>query len=1074
MLVDVVPRSLRTAHRNARREGVSSRRDVVDVDNARDEFIENIRQRQNESEHFDVNEPLGSHSVHTSPHTVSSSSSSSSASSAASAGAAAFAASSRVRRSPVGNESSVLNIIATLQQIRRSPSNPPVPRDVVALDGDEHKDDVSEDEQRDGFNSDEQVRRLPTHDASSRTYSSATVDPRRVDTVERARAAMHVSATPYDTSTSATPTPGGYRSDQASRQSAIEHELAAMRCHLIELQESHKNKDDIINSLVKSQQDERQRRVEMQRLMKTDARALINNVTRTSHPVVKTENSNEPTSSLPLATVHSPLSLAFPSLSPSGSPSFIVGAPMKKDKMKRDDDTPDEHKYDNKEDKKVKSRIGDLPDAVDDSDDSEEIDCSDDEVEIRHRDSRPDPTIKMKEPDSDNHLDSYPEWTLRREALYPFSRYQNLYGTRHSLLTALDRRNEWMRFGILTHFNAKLYGLTARRWFESYMNELGEPLVGAKTRKTRSVAKQTLMIPEMWYDPRDDFNEDADEETQDLEENSFTFEQLPAPLRDMPPSHERAELHHKELSQLVRSYVYQRKLKKIAIQPATPKEKVITQDMKDEEHPCARCKVPVYSVLKHMCTPCEDLVRQQKRAAIEAGYRPPLETEEQVHSKQSVRTTDTTTVKKESAFSLVMGTYTDPSANIGDTTTQVKKEPSVLSYREQEDELTLLHHKTKDAVRSTSSTDEDKEEERDSPLGDILSVVFQSYQRKLQRRLRRTDLGNFRERIAAANTVVTTIGKFDGSVSDAPLYLSQLCSQVQQYGFDEREIVGIMQRTLTGSAQTWLTSNLHQVFELDYKPIQALLHRFRAQYIGAHIVRDLRKQMASTAITNDALSAKDLETHYAAYQRLLMRLSMSDAHVDEAETRTEFFMSLPRSVRTFIGSNIDGCQTVQDVYVMAQKSVLLNASRAPVKQDGDLPKTIGINALPALPAGDKPSSKYAGRNPDKPAFTVDGNRKTAQCYHCGYRGHFTGECRYGKDAQTLKGQQAWAQRNQDNGWDYPYDQQWWINESKRIKDAIAARAANNNKRPNRQRPPKKKDDAITVSDDEAADVDEES
>jgi hypothetical protein len=81
-----------------------------------------------------------------------------------------------------------------------------------------------------------------------------------------------------------------------------------------------------------------------------------------------------------------------------------------------------------------------------------------------------------------------------------------MYTPRHSLLTPLDRNNEWMRFGILTHFNAKLYGLTARRWMESYMQELGDPLIGAPTRKIRSVAKQTLPVPVMWYDPRDDYN----------------------------------------------------------------------------------------------------------------------------------------------------------------------------------------------------------------------------------------------------------------------------------------------------------------------------------------------------------------------------------------------------------------------------------------------------------------------------------------------------------------------------------------------------------------------------------------
>jgi hypothetical protein len=271
------------------------------------------------------------------------------------------------------------------------------------------------------------------------------------------------------------------------------------------------------------------------------------------------------------------------------------------------------------------------------------------------------------------------------------------------------------------------------------------------------------------------------------------------------------------------------------------------------------------------------------------------------------------------------GTSTATVTNVR-VNTHLKKEQIARTYREQEEELTLLRYRVTETVKSSANTQEDTEEERLSPLGDILSVVFQPHQRKLQQRLRRTELGNFRERVAAVATAVTSIGKFDGSVQDAPMYLLQLCSQVQQYGFDEREIVSIMQRTLTGNALMWLNSNMHDVFTLDYKPVQALLHRFRKQYIGAHITRDLRKQMATTVIMNNALTSRHLDTHYAAYQELLMRLRMSDRHVDEEETRVEFFTSLPRSVRSFIGSNIDRCQTVHDVYVLAQKSVLLNAT----------------------------------------------------------------------------------------------------------------------------------------------------
>jgi hypothetical protein len=1052
-LVDVVSREQRTALRIARREGVSSIRGHDDAV-VRDEFIENIRQHQ--SDHFDVDDASASRSVRSSPNTSPSSSSASSA-----ADAAAFAASSRVRRSPINNQSvsDLSSMLATVQQMRRSPSSTPsAPRDVAALGVSEHRDDENGDEQRDRFNGDERVGRLPA----------------RVDSIDVTR----TSSTPSYTSSSASssPTPGGYRGEQRSK---LEQQLEVMRQQLLELKQSHQEKDDFIQRLVDEQEATRRRKQEMKDTMQRDARSMIKDAARA--PVIKTESITS--SSQP----RSPFSRAFPSLSPSSSPSLIVGAssrqhtfndpsdakPLYKRETKRQSEEGlDEHKYEG-EDKKVQ-HIGDLPDAADD----DEIECSDDEAEIRQRDTRPDPTIKEKEPTSDNHIDSYPEWALKRETLYPYSRYKHMYASRHSLLTPLDRKNEWMRFGVLTHFNAKLYGLTARRWFESYMQELGDTVIGAPIRKIRSVAKQTLPVPVMWYDPRDDYSAavDNDDTTQDLQEDSYTFEQLPLPLRNVPAPHEQADRHQRELTELVNTHVYHRRLKKIAQQPATPDIRPITQDMRDEEHPCARCKVPVYSVLKRLCTSCEEVVKHERLAAIEAGYRPSLETEDQVRLQHadtgSMLGTPGTPVN---AFSLTIGAYADPSAKTGTSNPDVapaagvKKEPAVLSYREQEDELKILHHRTVDAVQSSTSTKEDQEEEDESPLGNILSAVFLPHQRQLQRRLRRPQLGGFRDRNAAVIAAVTTIGKFDGSIAEAPTYLLNLCSQAQQYVLSEPEIVTVLQRTMTGNALMWLNTNMHETFNLAYKPLQALLHRFRTQYLGPHITRDLRQQMRTTTLTNDSLTMKDLDTHYASYRSLLMRLQMTDRNIDEKETLVEFFVSLPKSVRSFIGSNVDQCKNVHDVYVMAQKSVLLNPTRAPVKQDGDLPRTIGINALPT---GTKPSSKYASKPSDKTrshSSPIDKNKATAQCFHCGDRGHFTGDCQQGKSPQTLKGQEAWAKRNKDNGWDFPYDQQWWINKSAEI----AAKKAANNKPPRRERPRHaSKEDAVIVSSGDDASPDE--
>jgi hypothetical protein len=63
----------------------------------------------------------------------------------------------------------------------------------------------------------------------------------------------------------------------------------------------------------------------------------------------------------------------------------------------------------------------------------------------------------------------------------------------------------------------------------------------------------------------------------------------------------------------------------------------------------------------------------------------------------------------------------------------------------------------------------------------------------------------------------------------------------------------------------------------------------------------------------------------------------------------------------------------------------------------------------------------------------------------------------------LKGNEAWAKRNKDNGWTFPYDQQWWIEKSKEIAAKKAAYIKS--KQPQRERPNRRasKEDAINVS-----------
>ncbi len=929
----------------------------------------------------------------------------------------------------------------------------------------------------------------------------------------------------------------------------MEERLMRMERMLLQQKQEVQTKDEIINSLL-SRQDKKKGEEERTRAdMQADSRQLIRDAARASrriqpataplqpsshnhnHNALTVESKNDHvqqnTSSLSSSLPSDPRSATspeinkFPSLSPSSSPSLVVSAPIKTEPrvathesiiepltkneiIGKKDYEEDEYKYntdvsDSKNDVKklTKSTIGDLPEAASEIDDEEEeeLDLSADEATIRRKDQQADKIIKERVEEDEDHLTNYPMWAELRESIYPYAKNQKLYKTRFSLLSERDRRNEWMRFGVTVHFRPNLYGHTARHWFENFMIAHGVPLKDSDANRpvrNASVDRPPFEVPRMAYDPRDSY--DPEEITsptdQDLEDYNFTFEKLPDAIRNKPPIHEREPAHHMDLIQVAYRYAQQYKMKLLANQPVTPKEKPITTEMRGEEHPCARCKTPVYSILKRMCSKCEEKYEVEKRKAIANGYLPPLAsvpsislppTSSSMYAEANTAPTyinriSSSQVKSEpsnvaSSFLVNMGPY-EGSSIVSSTNhesessnVRVKREPTKLTYEEQEEELSIIQNKTKLVVKSVTSTDEDREEEDDSPLGDILAYVFQPYERAMQRAMRRNDISlhTFRDRATAVNSAVTSIGKFDGSVVTAPKYLFDLCTQVQTYGFVEREVIGIMDRTMIGNAQTWLHSNKYECFNVKYKPLQVLLHRFRSQFLGPHVTRDLRKQMSSTILTTNNPSSKDLDTHYNTYQTLVSRLRMSDKFVDDEETKTEFFTSLPKSLKDFIGNDSFRAKTPHDIYVMAQKALMMSAPRTGVKQDGDLPRSEVIN-INAMPSGGKPKSKHEpkdGGNYKKrtPTTSEDQNKRTAMCYHCGDRGHWTGDCPLGKDAQTLRGQQAYAKYCKDRGQSWPYSFQFWVDLAKRFAqprsnntDANANRSQSSSrkKRHNRQ------------------------
>jgi hypothetical protein len=701
-------------------------------------------------------------------------------------------------------------------------------------------------------------------------------------------------------------------------------------------------------------------------------------------------------------------------------------------------------------------RMSDLPDTVDDTSSDES-----DEDAVSRRDRQPDKMIRVPEDQDEDHLDSYPEWAMRREQLFPYRDPRNykMYSTRHTLLSTQGRRMEWMRTAVHTRFHAALFGRSARRWFEAAMQTLGAPLRTAASQRYRTIdlsRPPPCHVPEMAYDPRDVVAITNDDHEPDLEPDSFTFERLPRPLRRDPEDHERAHAHTHSLMELIRQHARHTQLRRAAQGPdaSTRPHKQTSED--EDSRPCKRCKTRRVYGLKVHCHTCEDEIAAWKREQVDRSWMPAMEQDPAL------------CVKTEPAATVKLEPYgTQPSMTKATRVAGRKH----MTYREQEQELTILGERTRDKLRNDNSTDADLREEEESPLGTVLSVVFQPHQRPLLRRIARDDLLTFRDRHAALTAATQVIAKFDGTTSKAPKYMQDLCTQVQTYKFTEQEIMTLMNKTMIDAANMWLQTNLAEVFQLPDKPIQALLMRFKSHYVGAHVVRDIRKQLASTVLTTATPTLKDLDTHYASYNALLTQLRFSDRFVDDKEVLTEYFASLPLSLRTFIGSSFDRLTSINELHREAQKALVLLGNKTSSRTDAQL---ITVNAVPVVPDRSDKSDrnrrdqhKNSSNRRDSSSSrdsTVSNNLKNALCYHCGDKGHWTGRCPLRKGPQTTKGKAVWARRNQERGSDWPYNLQWYVELSDKYESDAARRKTS---RPGGRTHKNKERDTITIEDDKS-------
>ena len=704
--------------------------------------------------------------------------------------------------------------------------------------------------------------------------------------------------------------------------------------------------------------------------------------------------------------------------------------------------------------------------------------------------------MRDKEDERTNHLTSYNKYLVKRQQLYDFysyvrkGKYKQLYEKRYSLLNHVERQLDWYRTMIVTHADTRLFGSVLNDWFTRAMAHFGAPLVEG-SKPGRYIVK-SIKAPPFYVDLEDNISDpDADE----LPGDSATLAPLPPHLRFKPEAHEQILVRSKQtLESMVQTYAYQVRTMRVGraktkedTKKVTPPSDDESSDEEEKGRPCARkdpkCTNKVYGRSIHRyCHRCQDERDKKKEEAL-ARAMPPLMKDS---SDESIKSLTPSTSSTTPAAPIPVASTSTPlhassvmsssSVVSSSSTSSVKKEAkseewSLDAYKGDGDEVIIMtqYERMQEIEKREREAKEkglvpgdeaaDKFDEREGVLGDAFKMVFTPTERASLRRLRvPTALTTRRDIAAEMNNSARRIGKFTGESLKAPGYLKLLCQEIYINRYSYSDASRLFQQTLEGGPTIWHEQNARRTSLLaeKHKPLAALIHMFKEQYLNAQVTRSVQATLMSTRLTNPSPSLIDLDAHLTSYLAQLQILQFCDSKYDEDRARQDYLDSLPATCRSYIGLHFQKANSIAEIHRMAQLSLTPTGNKAASASDVALARTIGLHAITThnKPSERKSKEKPTPKSRDEKRTTHAHNESNVTCYHCGDKGHFTGRCKMIKagQPQTTKGALAHAARNKEKGYTYAYDPAYWVNvhelmEKKRQEQTTP----NNNQHSNRRR-----------------------
>ena len=497
---------------------------------------------------------------------------------------------------------------------------------------------------------------------------------------------------------------------------------------------------------------------------------------------------------------------------------------------------------------RLKAKMNELPGSDGSSSDGE-----------NNCDNRKNPPIDDDpdfEPEED---DSYVQWLLLREKLYPYHRHPKLYKSRHTLLSVAGRLWEYIRTLVMTRGGKKLF---PSQWLRKYHFEANAMGIELNSR-IRPIDTKSLIFPGWFVDERDIVLATRSIVDNDLNPHSATLSELPPELRVDPPGYRKITMLGAGVEEILKYYMRQLKLYETSREPIRG---IMVHDNAFDALDDDSATAPSVS------TPAKTFAVKME------DDMPSLLPDPYEHPELFLKTRkDQTEVRKESLL------YPPTPGPLASDTQTVKKhvlDPIFARFDEN----------TQNMMRVLRITTPLKDKERNAEIDRIIKSL------KVFKGVEYTAPSWYYEYCVAVSTLDLTTAE---------------CLKIMRQrmeGNGKAWLDGALARTI-------------KQYTDDIYIMPLLMGQFRDQYMGESTATALRDKLLTMKLTDTGLNLTELKSHYESFATTMTNHRVCDPTMTEATYKQMYVDNMPARIKMFMGMSYQSCENVDKVFQIAEKAV---------------------------------------------------------------------------------------------------------------------------------------------------------